>query len=298
MKTSRNAIALLITVMFVAVISIAIGYALKQINEATKYVEKENMMYQNFIFVDDILNLLNSTTELQNIVKNAAPEDLFNFLNSSGLITFEYEGVRLVVHITSARSTFNINSLTKAQESYLYEYFSRYNVRGEYIDILKDSISGIKEDNYYHTSLFDEQPELFRNYIASTKHLKKLNDFYKKEYRDDTIDAVNFDQLFSFSQDTNASVDLNYATPEVWELITGMSRSQAELLSSGENLYKSLEDLSLTENQLQKLQNFHYSFFEPYLLIKMDIIKDNFISHISFEYDIKLKRGYNFVYEI
>ncbi len=298
MKTSRNAIALLITVMFVAVISIAIGYALKQINKATKYVEKENMMYQNFIFVDDILNLLNSTTELQNIVKNAAPEDLFNFLNSSGLITFEYEGVRLVVHITSARSTFNINSLTKAQESYLYEYFSRYNVRGEYIDILKDSISGIKEDNYYHTSLFDEQPELFRNYIASTKHLKKLNDFYKKEYRDDTIDAVNFDQLFSFSQDTNASVDLNYATPEVWELITGMSRSQAELLSSGENLYKSLEDLSLTENQLQKLQNFHYSFFEPYLLIKMDIIKDNFISHISFEYDIKLKRGYNFVYEI
>jgi hypothetical protein len=298
MKSNKNGIALLITVMFVIVISVAVGYALKQINEAAKYVEKENMMYQNFIFVDDVLNLLSNAAELQQLIKDKAPEDLFNFLNSSGFITFEYQGVRLVLHITSARSAFCINGMTKEQEPYLYDFFTRYNVRGEYIDILKDSISGIKEDNYYHTSLFDEQPELFRDYIASEKHLKKLNDFYKKEYRDDSLDKVNFEQLFYLSNEQNTSIDLNYASPEVWELITGVNEQRAKMLASGEVIYKSIEDLKLSEEQQKRLKKFSYSFFEPYLYVKMDIIKDNFISHISFEYDIKLKRGYNFVYEI
>ncbi|WP_428738043.1 hypothetical protein [Sulfurimonas sp.] len=298
MKSSRTGIALLITVMFVIVITVAIGYALKQINKASQYVEQETMLYQNFVFVDDVLNLLNGATELQDLIKDEAPEDLYTFLSSSGFITFEHQGVRLVLHITSARREFCINQMTKDQEEYLYDYLGRYNVRGEYIDILKDSISGIKEDNSYFTRLFEEQPELFRDYIASKKHLKKLNDFYKKEYRDDTLDVIDFDNLFSYAHDDNVSIDLNYATPQVWELLTGMDVSQAEVFGSGENIYKSVDDLQLNEEQIKRLNKFSYSFFEPYLQVKMDIIKDNFISHISFEYSIKDKKGYNFVYEI
>lgn len=296
MKSSKKAIALLITAMFVIVITVAIGYTLKQINEASRYVEQENSMYQNFIFVEDVLNILKNSAELQELTTE---EDLFIFLSTSGFVTFEHSGVRLVLNISSARRGFAINSMTKEQEGYLYELLMMNNIRGEYVDILKDSIAGIKEDNYYRTALFDKEPALFRDYIASTKHLRKLNRFYQNEYRDDSLENIDLESLFYLSSnDANISIDLNYATPEVWQLIIGVDKERSKVLASGENIYTSLDSLRLTEEQKKRIAKFNYSFFEPFLNIKMDIIKDNLISHISFEYDIKNKKGYNFVYEL
>lgn len=303
MQRYKSGIALLITAMFVIVITVAIGFTLKQINDSAKYVEKEKGIYQNFLFAEDVLNILNNSKELQEVVKNDDPVDLFTFLQTSGFITFEYSGVRLIVNIESARKNYSINELSKDQEPYFYEYLSRYNVRGEYIDLIKDSISGIKEDGYYRTQLFDNQPNLFRDYIASMKHLKKINRYYTKEYRDDALESIRFDKLFAFaSDDQNRSIDLNYVSAEAFELITGVMPQKAEVLASSDMVYSSMDEFyqaaALTEQQKARLQKFHPSVFEPYLYVKMDIIKDNFISHMSFEYDIKKKRGYNFVYEI
>ncbi|MFT7860348.1 MAG: hypothetical protein ABXS93_05355 [Sulfurimonas sp.] len=304
MRIKKQGIALLITAMFVIVITVAIGFTLKQINDTSRYVDQETTMYQNFIFAEDILNILNNSKELQEVVKNDDPVDLFTFLETSGFITFEYSGVRLIVKIESARNKYSINELSKAQEGYLLDYFVRHNVRGEYLELIKDSISGIKEDGYYYrTRIFDKEPSLFRDYIASMQHLKRINRYYKNEYRDDALEAIEFDKLFAFaSDDENRSIDLNYVTPEVLELITGVTPQKAELLQANDMVYSTIEDFykvaALSEDEKLRLEKFHPSVFEPYLYIKMDIIKDNLISHMSFEYDIKNKRGYNFVYEI
>lgn len=305
MQNRRSAVALLITAMFVILISIAIGYSLKQINEASKYVEHENNMYQNFIFVEDVLNILKNSKELQELANNEAPEELYTFLTTSGFLTFEHSGVRLVLHISSARDKFDINTMSQEQEAYLYEYLSAYNVRGEFVDILKDASSGIKEDNYYNTVLFDKDPDLFRDYIASSKHLEKLIGFYENIYKEESIEDANLSNLFYFgannqnsSADQNISIDLNYATAQVWQLMLGVDQDTAQTLGSGENFYTSIDAMTLSEEQKKRLEKFNTSFFEPFLNIKIDIIKDNLISHVSFEYDIKNKKGYNFVYEI
>lgn len=303
MRNVKKGIALLITAMFVIVITVAIGFTLKYINESAKYVEQESTMYQNFIFAEDVLNLLENSAQLQEAVQDDDPNNLFVFLQTSGFVTFEYAGVRLVVNIQSARDRFSINDMNNTQKVYLGEFLNRYNVRAEYLDLLQDSISGISETGYYNSRLFDINPELFRDYIASEKQLKKINRFYANEYRDDALEKVPFSQLFYFTQgENNNSIDLNYATANTFELITGIDPDRAKLLASNEVVYTTLDDFyekaALTDYEKQRLQKFRPSVFEPYLYIKMDIIKDNLISHMSFEYDIKEKKGYNFVYEI
>ncbi|WP_304546062.1 hypothetical protein [Sulfurimonas microaerophilic] len=301
----KKGIALLITVMFVIVITVAVGYALKQINDSSRYVEKEKMLYQAHIFVDDVITLLNGSAQLKSIGENNSVEELYLFLQGiEGGIPLTNDGTNLMVYITSACSTFAVNSINKdkQQEEFLYEYLSRYNVRGEYIELLKDVMKEPKEGVYYNTTIFEENPTLFRGSIASMKHLKKINRFYKKEYQDDAIDAINFTQLFNFSTETNTTIDLNYATPEVWELITGTSSERAKNLAEGEVVYSSKKDLfkalNLGEDEQNRLGKFSTDIFVPYLFIKMDIIRENITSHISFEYDIKHRKGYNFVYEI
>ncbi|QOP41721.1 hypothetical protein [Sulfurimonas marina] len=305
----KRGIALLITVMFVIIITVAVGYTLKQINNSSKYVEKEKSLYQDHIFVDDVISLLNGSEQLKSIVDNKSAEELYVFLAGieSG-IPLNNNGTHLIVYITSGRSTFAINFMDRIQEEFLYEYLTRYNVRGEYIELLKDVMKEPKEGIYYNTTIFEEDPTLFRGSIASMKHLKKINRFYKREYQDDSIDAINFTNLFNFSTDRNTTternvtIDLNYATSEVWELITGATPERAKFLSSQEVVYSSKEELykglSLGEEEKNRINKFPTDTFVPYLFIKMDIIRENITSHISFEYDMKNKKGYNFVYEI
>jgi hypothetical protein len=295
----RRGIALLITAMFVIVISVAISYALRQINDATQHVKEENFLYQNTIFVQDVLEILKKSSDLHSLADDNSSEDLFNFLATNGFVTMQYEGVRLNITIKSARDRFNLQDATKENLQYMYEYFTRHNISVEYVDILKDATSGIKLDYLYKTRMFETEPLLFRDYLASFKQLQKINQFYKDEYGENSVDKIDMKQLFYFSNDKNVTaVDLNYATPEVMELVAGVSPQRAKELTVHDMIYTAYEDMGLSDTEINRIKTFKTSFFEPFLNIKIDIIKENLISHITFEYDIKNKRGYNFVYEI
>ncbi|MDQ7066928.1 MAG: hypothetical protein Q9M40_02380 [Sulfurimonas sp.] len=58
MKRSKHAIALLITVMFIIVITVAIGVGLKQVNSASFQMKNEKFMYQSRLLIEDILKIL------------------------------------------------------------------------------------------------------------------------------------------------------------------------------------------------------------------------------------------------
>ncbi|MDQ7066927.1 MAG: hypothetical protein Q9M40_02375 [Sulfurimonas sp.] len=85
-----------------------------------------------------------------------------------------------------------------------------------YIDTLLDAMGGIKVDNSYNTNIFDENSYLFRDYVASSKHLAKINDFYTQEYNDNSIKKINIENLLYFTKDANTTIDVNHATVEVW----------------------------------------------------------------------------------
>ncbi|HIC13499.1 MAG TPA: hypothetical protein EYO75_09070 [Sulfurimonas sp.] len=299
MQRSRHGIALLITLMFIIVITVAIGYGLKQVNDATEILKQEQFLYQKSIIVEDILNILKDSQELQSSVENNSTEDFYLLLSQASFIPFVYEGVEILLHLKSARAKFNPAMLNESTGVLLKQYLNRYNINSQYVDILRDNMGGFKEDNSYNSTIFYENPYLFRDYIASAKHLEIINDFYTKEYNDNSLKNVDLNQLFYYGEDTNISIDVNYATTEVWEFMLGCSRERAELLSSGGGYYTELENLNLSDAEKELFtENFKTSFFEPIIQIDLEITLNGEHSKVSFEYDIKNKKGSNFAYEI
>jgi len=298
MQHQRGAIALLITVMFVIVITVAIGFGLKQVNKASSLVAEENFMYQSQIIIEDVVKILQTSKDIQLVADANTSDALFILLSQAGFIPFESNGLEIVMKIKSARAKFNPAQLDSNTTILLKQFMNNNRVNSEYVDILLDNIGGIKEDNSYNSRIFDEKPYLFRDYIASSKHLKEINDFYTKEYNDNSLVNIDFDNLFYYSSDTNISLDLNYVTTEVWEMILTTSKERAELLSAGMGSYTTVEDLALNDDELKNLSMYKYSFFEPILFVELQLTQNKKSSRVTFEYDIKKKKGSNFVYEI
>lgn len=298
MRQSKNAIALLITVVFVMLITIAIGFGLRQVNQASELIKEEKFLYQSSIIVEDILNILQNSPDVARAADANASDEFFMLLSEGSFIPFESAGISIVLKLHSARSKFNLATLNVKSTEAFREYMSYKGLNNEYVDILLDGMSGIKADNSYNSAVFDEQPYLFRDYIASEKHLSMLNEFYMREYNENVHKNVNLEELLYFNEDVNATIDLNYATSEVWELLLGSTKERAEFLAQNAGGYKDLASLGLGADELENLQRFNTSFFEPILFVEIEIAQENSDAYITFEYDIKKKKGSNFVYEI
>jgi hypothetical protein len=297
----RSAIALLVTLVFVMIISVAIGYGLMQVKEASGVVEDEKILYQNSMLLDDVLAILLASPQMQTLADSNSSEDLYLFLANSRYLPLEIGGQKLILSFESANARININSMQKRNETLFRDYFSRYMVGSSYVDILKECMrknQAKDEYNSYTSRLFERNPELFRDYIASKKHLDIINAFYESEYGDTNLKNIAFDELFSYSPNKDEVLDLNYAKPAVWELILGASPQRAEMLSQGAGAYKTLNDLDLSADEKRNIAKFKTTFFAPYLLVTIEIIREKSSSKIRFKYDIKLKRGYDFVFEV
>jgi len=300
-RSSRRGIALLITLMFVIVISVAIGYNLMQVKNASHIVQKEKMLYQNSMILEDVLKILKNSQELQSVVDDNTSENLFVFLSSSKLIPLELPSTHVEISITSARAKLNINALNRKNEPYFREFFAHLMIGNSYIDVLKDCMSKFQaknEYNNYNSVIFDENPYLFREYIASKQELDIINNFYLNEYGDENIKELDLSKVFRFSADENEKVDLNYASPEVLMLLLDTTKERADAIYALPKPFSSLKELQLNENEKRTLSKFSTSFFEPYVHISIEMKKDNVNSTISFDYDIKQKKGSNFVFDI
>jgi len=182
-------------------------------------------------------------------------------------------------------------------------YLSSNAVGEEYLNILDDMMGGIKEDATYKSDIFNNHPYLFRNYIASDKHLAEANKFYMQTYRDDSIENIKSNELFYLSSEHNATkykMDLNRITPVCWQVILGCDEQRAEALSANAGFYTGANDLGLSDDENLSLSKFsqNISYYEPYLAIKILILKKHHRAKISFEYNLESKRGSNFVFEV
>jgi hypothetical protein len=158
-----------------------------------------------------------------------------------------------------------------------------------------------QENNNTHnvtSGLFEENPTLFREYIASKKQLDIINNYYLNEYDNRNLEKIPFDELFRYGPYNEEALDLNYVTVSVWELITGATKERATQLFDQEGSYRSLSDLGLTPKESENIAKFKTTFFAPFLAVKVKIIRDVKSINIYFKYDIKLKKGYDFVYEV
>ena len=301
----KRGIALLITLLFVIAITVSIGIGLKYVNQASTAIEKEKFILQTRIAIADILKVLETSKEIDDIVKNNSPEALFAFLAQSSFIPFESSGVKMFLQIHSARSKFNPNkildkneSVTESRVESLKEYVSNYDVNPVFVDIMLDLMGGIKEDLVYNSDIFYEEPELYRDKIVSSQHFKEVKDFFELTYHENSLKNIEFDNLFYFSDDKDFKIDLNYATAEVWEMILGVDKYRAQEILQGPIPYIKLEDTELSEDEKLMLSRYKTSFFEPYIYVKVEIIQSDHSAKIEFEYDLKQKKGTNFSYDI
>lgn len=300
---NKKGIALLITLFFIMAIAVSIGAGLKYVNNASAEVENENFLFQSRSLADDIISLLKNSPEMEILEKEASVEGLFIFLSQSGFIPLEVADLKISIEISSARAKFNPNTLSDGNNTIalekvgaLKEYLSKYGINHAYTDILLDTM--MPANFSYNSDIFNVNPSLFREYIASDRHLEDINDFYTQRYYDNSLTNIDFEKLFYLSPDRQTAIDLNYATTEVWEMMLGADRQRAEQLSQGGGNYTDLASLALNEAEAEALSRFDISYFEPFLDIELYISKNDQNAHIRFEYDIKNKKGLNFSYAI
>ena len=303
LKLRKNAIALLMTMMFIMAITLSIGIGLKYTNNAQERLKKEIFLLQTNVILEDILNILKTSKELNQIKSQT---ELFMFLSQTSFVPIEYADIKIALELSSARAKFNPNTLYDFNSTNLNnqkvlalkEYMSTKMVNPAYVDILLDGMGGIKKDNSYYSDIFNEKPTLFRDYITSYEHLLEFNDFYINSFYDNSLSKVKFEEIFYFTKDTSIKIDLNYASVEVWKLMLGISNEEAKALTHYAGTYTKDNPPKLDDEQIKILKNFKTSYYEPYIYVKLEIIQDTLIAKIAFEYDIVNGKGYNFYYEI
>lgn len=299
----KKGVALLLTLMFIIVITATIGYGLKQLNNSMQKVDNEKFMYQNVAITNDIINILKKSKDIKALQDKNATDKFHAFLSNTQFIPLNTKDIQIKISISSARSKFNPNiiAVNKDAREYLREYLNNnFMVSYDYADVLLDNINfykAKKDKNIYNTDIFDKNPSLFRNYIASKEHLNQINDFYQEE-NSINLDKIPFNELFYYSKNIDMAIDLNYATIQTWEFMLGIDKIRAEELYKKEGTYHKLKDLNLNDEEKKRLSKFKISFYEPYILVNIFTQKDNQFAHISFEYDIKNEKVSNFAFEI
>jgi len=299
----KRGIALLITMMFIMAITLSIGIGLKYTNNAKDSLKKENFLLQTSVILDDVLNILKTSKDLDQIKSET---ELYIFLSQASFIPIEYADIKIALELSSARAKLNINSMydknttttNQTMVSALKEYMSYNMVNPTYVDILLDGMGGIKDDNSYYSDIFNEKPTLFREYITNYEHLKEFNNFYTNTYYDNSLAKIKFEDIFYYSNDKNVSVDLNYVSAEIWKIMLGITDEEANELALNGGAYTSDNPPELTIEQNEILKKFNISYYEPYIDVKLEIIQNEFSANIAFEYSIERKQGYNFHYEI
>ncbi len=302
----KNAIALLVTILFIMAITLGIGIGLGSMKSASQDAEDERFMFQTALVLDDVLSIFSNSQEIDALGDVNATEVFAIFLNQTQSIPIEIEDMKVLIQIKSARDSFNINALQDANATLyvqraelLKEYLQRFEVQEHYIDFLRDGMSGIKEDTSYHTRLFYDAPYLYRDYIASPEHLEQINEAYTRQYHDTTLKKADLGHFFSFNKERKTKIDLNYATPSTWMFMLGIDKQSALSLVQKSHLYTSYEDLPLSDEKKVVLKDvFETSFLEPFIEVQVVIKQGDKSAKIVFEYDIKNKKGSNFVYEI
>lgn len=292
----KNAIALLITVFFIMLITVSLGVGLKQMKEGNKSMGNEQFIFQSRVIIEDVLKMLQTSKDLEKMTSAAK---MRNFLLHFEYIWFENNGLEVSIKLSSARSKINPNTLNdKVQLDSFKEFLLKKGINTEYADFLLDAMSGMKEDETYITDIFNQNPTLFREYISSQKHLKAIGDLYVNYFHDSNFKNFRAEEVFYPSKDSNSSIDLNFASASTYEIILGCDEIRAQELSESEKLIDSLLDLQLSDEEKLNIKKFKTSFFQAILDVNIELKYKGKRSKIRFEYNVKSKKGSHFVFEV
>jgi len=299
----RGAIALMMTLLFIIAITAALAVSLAYVQDSQKKVAQSRFLNQANVIVEDVLNFLRTSPQLKE-VKDAQSLNLL--LQTASMIPLEYHQMRLLIEIKSAAAKFNINTLgssAKMREAF-NNFLARYNVQDSayLIALLVDNMRGHVEmqNKMYESDIFDDEMWLYRDKIASQKHLEKILDFYMKNRHDPAVQDIEWENLVRFGDTNDTALDLNYVTPMVWQmLVPTLDKDTSKAISEHIAVFKNLEDAGLTPQDAKLAKDvFKVKFYVPVLEINIDVEENNASAKIKFDYNLKTKKGKNFEFHI
>jgi hypothetical protein len=290
----RHGVALLITLFFIIAITAAVGVSLMNLRKSGEELHQARFLLQSGAIIDDVLTLMNQADKL-GIVSDA--ESLNIFLLSAGFIPLQLKELLVKIEITSAMGHININALQSSIEfqEALAKYMVLFNVQDVpyFTDLLLDCMGGYRES--YKTDIFDAMPELYRERIVSKRHFGKIMAFYIRERHDNAVTKLPWEKLIRFDDGNATTIDANYITPALWQmLIPGLDNVRAAELSSGEVIYKSLEEIDISPEERVALSKFNLSFYQPTVHMDIAILENNSSAKVTFDYDLTTKKGKHF----
>ncbi|QOP43687.1 hypothetical protein FJR45_06865 [Sulfurimonas sediminis] len=300
----KNAIALLITMFFIMAITITIGVSLGHINSAKENLSSEKFLLQTTAVLDDMMKILKETPELDDI--NDTQTFRAFLLQYSTVVPLSTD-IMVEVKLESARSKFNFNALKKntaqgenALKNALIGYFNAKMINSEYLYLLEDLTGGIKEDGMYNSALFDDNPYLFRDYISSDEQIKELNEYYKKIYHDNSVEYINLHNIFNFGNYKNSAyvIDLNFVNRDVFNIMSGNYYEQENTDAEDDNFFVDCEKLTAEEKENLKRKFNASCDLQKIITVTLLVTQGKQNAEIKFEYNIKTKKGSNFVYKI
>ena len=301
----RPGVALLLTLVIVMLMSIVIGLGMSNLQEAKTTVEKERFMIQSGMLVQDVLHLLKSSPQIDAIVESNSSALLTVLLDSTSMLPFSSQGYRVMLSLSSARDRLNINTFAKhdtrksrQRRAYLANFLNSYGLGNDLYDFILDAMGGMKADGSYRSDLFFLDPTLYRDAIVSPRQMERILLLYAKKDGKDPFSKLDFDKIFCYNEDNETKLDLNHATPEAWEFVTGVSKERAKELAENAGVYEKLDDLRLSPEQKESLSLFDYSFFEPVLRVHIEVANEKLNAAIEFEYDLRKKKAKRFAVEI
>ena len=294
----HSGIALLITLFFIMAITVAVGISLSQLQKGGKGLHEGRFLVQSSAVLEDVLSVLQNSPMMAEVKDTAT----FNvFLESTAVIPFEVQDLRVLIRMQSARGKFNINAL-KGSEVYrdaLNTYMLRYNILDSYYltDLLLDCMSG-KQD-VYKTAIFDDMPWMYREKIAGSAHLDQILEYYMRTRHDYNVQKLPWGELVRFGEHNSTQIDVNYATAEVWRMILPNADDvRVQALAEGLVVYEKEDDLNLMTDEKDEMKRFDVSYYLPTVHVDVAVQEHNRTADIAFEYDITSKKAEAFEYGI
>jgi hypothetical protein len=300
----RKAVALLVTLFFMILFAVAVGFGLNSTKKAQQELQKEKLLLQSTVIIEDILAMLKNSQEVASIVEDKSPLSLYAFLSGSSMIPYEAGGYRVLISLQSARDKWNVNNLRDAKGKIKTQlaqsvalFLQNQGIRDDFLGILLDATNPKPMQSILRSDLFLDNPEMFQGYIVSQEHFDTIGRYYEKKYNETLFSKLDFDKMLLYEKQRDTKVDLNYATPQTWQLLTGCSKERAEVLFANAGAYESIADLELTPQEEEQLKKFNISFKEDVIRVFITLQKETLEMAVEFEYNLKTKKASRFVYK-
>ncbi len=217
MQSMKKGIALLITIGFITVLTLLIGYMFSFSEAIFKKAQKSDLPNQRVIIFDDIKSIIDKNAKK---VKDYA--DLANFFSKIPLIVDKRSQLFLSVSMTPLSNKMDLNSVyvgkkaNKASLDFIRRISETYNILDSHflISLILDTID---TDNVSRDALSEisrEDVKFSNGRIVDMEHFREILEYYDKIVDDKNVFRIPWEKLIYFGSGKSDLIDCDRLSEE------------------------------------------------------------------------------------